>query len=169
MKLFKSFIASALLAVLSITALSVLPSQQAQAASITYDSYFNDVHRGNIDLDSDTFGCMLVTESYVPNKGTHTKRNHITNEVTGTGYTAGGAACTLSLSLDTTNHRFDVTVNAPSWPSSTLTARGLVVYKNRGGASSADELLFYADFLSNITSTSSTFTATSTAPYRIQN
>lgn len=138
-------------------------------ASLIYDSYFDDLNKGNVVPASDSFKGMLVTSTYSPNKGTHTKRSDITNEITGTGYTAGGTAVTVAVSLDTTNHRADVTVTGPSWASSTITARALVVYKNRGGASSADNLVCYVDFSSDVSSTGATFQVTITSPLRIQN
>lgn len=138
-------------------------------ASLTYDSYFDDLNRGNIVPSADTFKTMLVTSSYVPNKGTHTKRSDVTNEVTGTGYTAGGATTAASVSVDTTNHRSDVTFTGPSWASSTITARAGVIYKSRGGASSADNLVAYVDFGSDIASSGATFQVTYTSPLRIQN
>lgn len=138
-------------------------------ASLIYDSYFDDVNRGNIVPSTDTFRMMLVTASYTPNKGTHAKRSDVTNEVTGTGYTAGGAVTAASVSLDTTNHRSDVSFTGPSWASSTITARAGVIYKARGGAASADNLVAYVDFLSNISSSGATFQVTVTSPLRIQN
>lgn len=44
-----------------------------------------------IDLLSDTLKCMLLTSSYTPNLDTHKYKSDLTNEITGTGYTAGGA------------------------------------------------------------------------------
>mgnify|MGYP000402675218 CR=1 FL=1 len=61
-------------------------------ASLIYNSAVRDEAVGNIDFDTDTFYGMLVTSTYTPNKDTHTKRSDVTNEVTGTGYTAGGMA-----------------------------------------------------------------------------
>jgi len=58
--------------------------------SLIYNSFFEDLARGAIDLDTDTIRVMLVTSSYTENKDTHTKRSDVTNEITGTGYTAGG-------------------------------------------------------------------------------
>jgi hypothetical protein len=138
-------------------------------ASLIYDSYFDDLNKGNIVPNTDTFKGMLVTSTYSPNKGTHTKRSDITNEVSGTGYTAGGTSVTCTVSLDTTNHRSDVTISGPSWANSSITARALVVYKSRGGASSADNLVAYIDFTSDVTSTNATFSVTISSPLRIQN
>jgi len=44
-----------------------------------------------------------------------------------------------------------------------------VVYKSRGGASSADELVCYLDFGSDVVSTNGTFSVSVTSPLRIQN
>lgn len=138
-------------------------------ASLLYNSMLRDEAVGSIDFDTDVFKVMLVTSSYAPNKDTHTKRQDVTNEVSGTGYTAGGVASAASVgSVDTTNDRVDVTFAAVSWLASTITARGAVIYKSRGGVSSADEMIMYVDFGSDIVSTAGTF-ALSASTYRKQN
>jgi hypothetical protein len=127
-------------------------------ASLIYDSCLRDLQIGSIDADADTFKAMLVTSSYTANKGTHAKRSDITNEVAaGGGYTAGGATCACTAALNTTSHVMVLTFAAVSWATSTITARGMVVYKSRGGASSADELVGFLDFGSNISSAGGTF------------
>jgi hypothetical protein len=126
-------------------------------ASLIYNSAIDELARGDIDFDSNTFKAMLVTSSYTPNKDTHDFRDDVTNEVTGTGYTAGGATSTVTVTKDTANDRVTVQFGAVSWASSTLTARGCVYYKSRGGASSADELVAYNDFGSDVSSSGGTF------------
>lgn len=42
------------------------------------------------DYLTDTIKVMLTTSSYTPNRDTHETKNDITNEISGTGYTAGG-------------------------------------------------------------------------------
>jgi hypothetical protein len=126
-------------------------------ASLIYDSCLRDLQIGAIDSDADTFKAMLVTSSYTPNKGTHAKRSDVTNEVTGTGYTAGGVTCACTPALNTTTHVMVLTFAAVSWATSTITARGMVIYKSRSGSSSADELVGYLDFNSNISSAGGTF------------
>ena len=126
-------------------------------ASLIYNSFHRDLATGAIDCDTDTFKAMLVTSSYTADKDAHDKRNDITNEVTGTGYTAGGATSTVTVTLDTANDKTTIQFGAVSWAISTITARGAVIYKSRGGASSADELCFYNDFGADVTTTSGTF------------
>lgn len=132
-------------------------------ASLIFNSAVRDVLTGAIDFDTDTFWAMLTTSTYTENKDTHTKRSDVTNEVPATGgYTAGGQAITVSVAaVDTANDRVVVTFNTVTWPASTITARKMVVYKRRGGASSADELVFVNDFGSDVISVSGTLTVNS--------
>jgi len=136
--------------------------------SLIYNSFFEDQARGAIDLDTDTFWVMLTTSGYSENKDTHLKRSDVTNEVTGTGYTAGGQSVTVTVTKDTVNDRLDVSLGSASWPSSTITARKAVYYKRRGGAATADELVMVNDFGSDVSSTAATFTLNAST-LRIQN
>jgi hypothetical protein len=54
------------------------------------------------DWDTDTIKVALTTSTYVPDIDVHDFFNDVTNEVTGTGYTAGGATlATPTLTYDT--------------------------------------------------------------------
>ena len=125
-------------------------------ASIIYDSFLADLASGAANT-SHSYKAMLVTSSYAEDRGAHSKRSSITNEVSGTGYTAGGASVTLSASLNTTTHKLTLTIGAVSWPSSSITARKLIIYRSRGGAS-ADELVACIDNGADLVSSSSTMT-----------
>lgn len=127
-------------------------------ADLIYNSFFTDLSKGNIDLDTDTFKVMLVTSAYTPSK-THAKRSDVTNEVTGTGYTAGGATlANVTVTQDNTNDLAKFDADDVTWATSTITARGAVLYKARGGAASADELVKYFDFGSDQSSVGAAFT-----------
>lgn len=138
-------------------------------ASIIYNSAVRDAAIGDIAYDSDTFWVMLVTNAYVANKDTHTKRSDITNEVAGAGYSAGGKVVVATPALDTSNDREDITFSTVIWTAASVTARAAVIYKRRGGASSADELVAYVDFGADITSTAGDFTIVFSSPLRYQN
>lgn len=138
-------------------------------ASLIYNSSLEDLARGAIDYDTDTFYMMLVTSSYVPNKDTHTKRSDVTNEASGSGYSAGGQASAVTITKDTGNDRVDVGFATVTWATASVTAAGAVIYKRRGGASSADELVAFLDFGGNVTSTAGDFVVTVSSPYRFQN
>jgi hypothetical protein len=108
---------------------------------------------------------MLTTSTYTPNQDTHVFRSDVTNEVTGTGYTAGGNTLAgVSLAYNSGSHQFRLAWTSPTWTTSTITARTAVIYKSRGGASTADELVAYCTESADITSTAGTFTVTLPSP-----
>ncbi len=130
-------------------------------ADLVYNSFKRDILNGSIDLDTDTIKVMLVTSTYTPDIDAHTKRSDITNEVSGTGYTAGGnTLSTLSVTVDNTDNEGVFDAADTSWTSSTITARGAVLYKSRGGAATADELICYFDFVTDRSSSGGTFQIT---------
>jgi hypothetical protein len=138
-------------------------------ASLIYNSFWEDLARGAIDLDTDTFKVLLTTSAYTESKDADLKRSAITNEVAnGNGYTTGGNSATITVTKDTANDRLDVTLGGTTWPASTITARKAVYYKSRGGASTADELVAVIDFGSDVSTTNGTLTLTAST-IRIQN
>lgn len=138
-------------------------------ASLIYNNALDNTLRNTIDFDTDSFKVMLTTSAYTENKDTHEFRSDVTNEVVGTGYSAGGTAVTVTVNaIDTVNDRVDITLGAASWASSTITARKAVYYKSRGGAASADELVAVIDFGSDVISTGGTFSLTAST-LRVQN
>ena len=93
-------------------------------------------------------------------------RDDIANEVTGTGYTAGGVAATVTVgSVDTTNDRTPVTITdlTNAWTSSTISAVGGWLYKVVG-SSATDQLVSFVDFGGTVTSTAGNYSVTFTAP-----
>lgn len=137
-------------------------------ASLIYNKAIDALVRAGINFSSDTFKVMLVTSAYTPNKDTHEDRADVTNEVTGTGYTAGGVATTPTITLDTTNDRVDITFSNVSWASATITARAAVIYKSTGTAAN-DTLIAYVDFGSDVSSTNAAFAVTFSSALRFQN
>ena len=130
-------------------------------ASLIFNSAVRDEAIGSIDYDTDVFKVMLTTLTYAENKDTHAKRSDITNEVVGTGYTAGGNTVTVTVAaVDTVNDRVDITLGGTTWPTSTLTARKAVYYKSRGGVATADEIIAVVDFVTDVSTTVGTFTLT---------
>jgi hypothetical protein len=101
---------------------------------------------------------LMVTDSEAPNFDTHDFRNDITAEVTGTGYTAGGNTLTTTeITLASGVLTYDAADVA--WAASTIAnAMAAVGYFARGGASSADELIWLSDFVTAASTTNGTFT-----------
>lgn len=115
-------------------------------ADVIYNSFKVKISDGNIDLDTDTIKVALVTSSYTPDQDAHDFFDDITNEVVGTGYTAGGATLAgKAVTQDNTNDlaKFDAT--DVTWSTATITARGAVLYKSTG-TDSTSPLIAYIDF-----------------------
>lgn len=111
-----------------------------------------------IDLLSDTIKVALTTSSYTPNQDTHEFFDAVTNEITGTGYTAGGATLgSKTLAYASKVSTFDAADT--SWTTSTLTARYAVVYKDTGTASTSP-LICYINFGADVSTTAGTFLIT---------
>ena len=127
-------------------------------ADVVYNIFKKSLMNGDIDLDTNTIKVMLVTSSYTPNADTHLDRADVTNEVTGTGYTTGGAEITSkAVTQDDTDNEGVFDGADVVWASSTITARGAVIYKSTGVAAN-DLLICYLDFGSDKTSTAGDFT-----------
>jgi len=103
---------------------------------------------GEMDFSSNTaqtFKIALYTSSASLDAATAAYTT--SNEVSGTGYSAGGN--TLTISTNPTNGGSGTTVflsfSNTTWTSSTITARGALIYKSGGGNPSAAVLDFGSD------------------------
>jgi hypothetical protein len=113
-----------------------------------------------IDWDTDTIKVALTTSSWVPDQDTHDFFNDVTNEITGTGYSAGGVTLTCSApTYDTASNEVRMDAADASWSSASFTARYAVVYKSTGTASTSP-LICYVDFGADQTVSAGTFTIT---------
>lgn len=105
-----------------------------------------------VHLSGDVYKIALYTSTATLNKSTTAYAT--TNEVVGTGYTAGGATLSgLTTALDTDTAYIDWTTD-PTWPSATITARGALIYNS----SKSNKAIAVLDFGGDITSTNGTFT-----------
>lgn len=127
-------------------------------ANAVYNSFKKKVIDGtNINVTVDTIKVALCTSSYTPNIDTHVFFSDVTNEVSGSGYTAGGATITTpSVTVDTTNDRAYFDADDTTWVSSTITARYAVIYKATGSAATSP-LIGYIDFAADKATTGDTF------------
>ena len=123
-----------------------------------YNSYKKDVLDGTIDLVNDTIKVALCTSSYTPDIDAHSFFDDITNEVVGTGYTAGGETLgTKTTTQDNTDDEGVFDAADTTWSSSTITARYAIIYKDTGTASTSP-LICYVDLGEDKTSVSGDFT-----------
>ena len=126
--------------------------------AFVFGQFLDHLAQKRIDLDTDTIKVALATSAFTPAQDTMDFFNDVTNEVTGTGYTAGGAtlsSVTWAYTAGTNTWKFDAA--DVSWPSSTITARYAVIYVETAGASSTDPLIAYVDFGADVSTTAGTF------------
>lgn len=115
--------------------------------NLVYNKFKNDALAAYIA--SSTFKVLLVTSAYTPNAD-HNFYSQITNEVAaGGGYTTGGQTLSgVSVSQDNTDDEGVLDANDVVWASATFTARGAVIYKDTGVASTSP-LLGFIDFVTD--------------------
>ena len=110
---------------------------------------------GEMDFSSDTtdvFKIALYTSSAT--LGASTTAYSATNEVSGTGYSAGGNTLTISTNPTSSGTTAFLDFADVTWSSATITARGALIYKSGGGNPAVAVL----DFGSDKSSTSGDFT-----------
>jgi hypothetical protein len=98
-----------------------------------------------INLTADTIKLMLCTSTYTPNRGTHRYKSDVTNEVSGTGYTATGNTVG-SMGSNIASNVYSITGANASWPASTFTARYAVLYDSTPATDATRPLIGYVDF-----------------------
>ena len=130
-------------------------------ASKLYGNFLLKALNKEVDFDSDTIKVALLTSSYTPDQDAHDYFNDVsTYEVTGTGYTSGGATlASKTATYDSATNVIVLDAADVTWSSSTITARYAVIYDSTGTASTS-ALIGYVDFGSDQSSTNGNFTIT---------
>lgn len=128
-------------------------------ANVFYDNAKKNLWNGTINLATDPLNVALVGSGYVPNQATDQYWSDVSaNEVSGTGYTAGGQALSgKTVTADTVNHRGKFTADNATWANATIAAVGAVIYKNTGTPSTSP-IIGYIDFGGTKSSSSGNFT-----------
>ena len=123
-------------------------------ADLIYNDFLDELHQGNIDLNSDTFVLILLADTYTPDATDHDLADVSANEVAnGSGYTTGGQS--LTVSYDETSGTVTFDADDLVWNSATFTARYALIYDD---THAEDLLAFLLDFSENKTGQGDTFT-----------
>lgn len=124
-----------------------------------YGRAFLSAFNKEIDIDSDSFKVMLCASAYTPDQDNHRYKSDITNEITGTGYTAGGLALTgVAITYTGGTNVIAIDANDAVWTGATFTARYAVVYDATPATDTARPLLGYLDFGADVPSAGGPFT-----------
>jgi hypothetical protein len=96
---------------------------------------------------SATVQTSLHTATYTPNQDTHAFFSDVTNEVTGTNYTANGVSlASKTNTYDATTDEIRLDAADAVWTTATIASiRYAVVWENTAGASTTDPVLAYFD------------------------
>lgn len=122
------------------------------------NSFKNELLAMTPHTAADAYKIALFTSAATLSKATTAYA--ATNEVVGTGYTAGGLALTgFNVTLDTDTAILDWTTD-PVWSAASITARGALIYNS----SRSNKAVAVLDFGADITSTAGNFTVTLPAP-----
>lgn len=129
------------------------------ATSKAYGNLTKAVFNKEVDWDTDDIRVMLLSSSYTPNQDTHDYLDDVSGfEVTGTGYTAGGAALASKTSTyDAASNTLVLDAADVTWANSTITARYAVIYDNSGAAPASKPLVAYVDLVSDQASNNGNF------------
>ena len=118
-------------------------------------SFRQELYLGIHDLDTDVLKIALYNANADVNLDTTVYAS--TNEVTGTGYTAGGNTLTgASVNLDTSTGIVYVSFNNSTWSNASFTCRGALIYNT----SKSNKSVAVLNFGNDKTVASGTFTIT---------
>ena len=131
-------------------------------ASKLYGQFISKAMNKEIDWDTDVIKVALLTNSYSPNQDTHVYFSDVVaNEVSGTGYTAGGnTIANRTNTYDAATNTTVLTGSDVTWSSSTITARYAVVYNSSPATNATRPLVGFIDFGSDQSSSNGNFTIT---------
>lgn len=113
-------------------------------------SFKRQLFLGEHDLDTDVLKIALYTS--LATLGPDTTVYSATNEVTGTGYTAGGLTLT-NVTVSQGNGIAYVDFSNPTWAGASFTTRGALIYNS----SKANKAMFVLDFGMNQTAVNENF------------
>lgn len=123
-----------------------------------YGKFLQSLFNKEIDFDSDTIKVMLCTSAYTPDQDTHRYKSDVTNEITGSGYTAGGITLTsATVTYDAANNRITFDAADAEWNPATITARHVVIYDATPGADTTRPLIAFMSYDADVSSTAAPF------------
>lgn len=122
-------------------------------ASGIYNRFKANLLNKEIDLEADTIKVMLLNNSHAFTATHNQKSEIVANEITGTGYTAGGATLANKAVTQAATSKWDADDTA--WTSASFTAYHAVIFDD---TLTNDDLICSIDFGAAKTVSAGTFT-----------
>lgn len=119
-------------------------------ASHVYAQFFSQLAGKTMNLNTDALKFGLTTSTYVPNQGSDTFwSTPQANEVSGTGYTAGGIAAS-GVTITNSGGVFTFTTSTADFGVLTVSGiRIIVLYDAQSGVAATSPLIWYWDIGAN--------------------
>ena len=122
-------------------------------ASGIYNRFKANLMNKIVDLEADTIKCMLLDDSHAFSAAHNVIGDVNANEISGSGYSAGGATLANKAVTQAATTKFDA--DDVAWTSASFTAYHAVLWDDTVGT---DDLICSIDFGAAKTVTSGTFT-----------
>jgi hypothetical protein len=119
-----------------------------------YNAYCGKI--SDLSSGSTVLKAILVTSAYTPDLVNHDNYTDITDEITGTGYTAGGVTL-ANVSFTISGNILTLDVDDPEWPDSTLTAARMIILDATPAADANKKLVCVCNFGANKSTTNKRF------------
>lgn len=130
-------------------------------ADLVFNNFKELLLKKDTDFVNDTLKVMLLTSSASPDQDAHDFIDDLSaNEVSGAGYSAGGATlASKAVTQDNTDNEGVFDANDVSWTTATITARYAVLYRDSGSAATSPVIAIW-DFTTDKSSSGGTFQLT---------
>lgn len=128
-----------------------------------YGLFLESLYEGRIDIRNDPLMFMICTASYTPSQNAHKFRSVVTNEIIGSGYSAGGKQIMgAAIAYTGSNKTLTLTGSPLAWPLVTWSnARYGVIYVARDGIPiTSQPLVAWVDFGANVSKSDEPFYVT---------
>ena len=113
-------------------------------ADVVYNAYCANAFKADVDWENDAIKVALLANTYTPNKDDSTWSDVSAHEISGTGYTSGGATLSnVSVTQDDANDLAYVDADDVSWENATFDCRYAVLYDD---SHASDALICVFDF-----------------------
>jgi len=126
-----------------------------------YGPGLSSLAAGEINFVGGAAKAMLCSATYAPNQDTHQYKSSVTNEVSGSGYTARGVALTSKTSVYTAGTNTLTLDSAdPTWAALSIAQIRFVVFYIDTGTDATSPLISYMDLEANSAPSAQAFTVT---------